>query len=570
MSKNWAICIGINSYENLTNLKWARQDAEAVRDRFIELNFEQVYYFGDDKPTVSSNKLESKSNPSYATVRRFLRERFSQSCLEAGDNLWFFFSGHGVRYNQENYLLPADADLENVEGTALSLKNLTSQLLRSGADNVIMILDACRSGYQGDNDQVKFEDNLHPGVVTFLSCSPSETSYEVERLRHGTFTHALLNALKLKGQRNCSTIESLNQYLCNSVPTLNRRYGKPIQTPYALVATTQKYQMILLMGLATTEDTNVSKTAALEAEMAGDVNLAEQLWRRVLAVSPVDQQAIQSLQRLVNLESSSEVTSEISAFLPLPSALKKSATDEDSSDSEVIKSNIQLELTLDREFDKFNAEELELFLDALAEAANVDRSDFQFISKTRGSVNLKLSMPSEIAEKLFWAAKRGELAELDVTDANLVCQSIAASILAEKTKNGKFDVFLCHNSKDKSEVKTVGEKLKEYGIYPWLDEWELRPGLPWQRVLEEQIGYIGSAAVFIGNDGVGPWQDMELNSFIRQFVKRGCPVIPVILNSCAEDFRLPPFLEGMGWVSFKEKNSEPIKKLVWGITGKRL
>ena len=59
----------------------------------------------------------------------------------------------------------------------------------------------------------------------------------------------------------------------------------------------------------------------------------------------------------------------------------------------------------------------------------------------------------------------------------------------------EFDVFLCHNSQDKSEVIDIGFKLKERGLNPWLDEWELQPGLPWQRELERQIQNIKSAAV---------------------------------------------------------------------------
>jgi hypothetical protein len=94
---------------------------------------------------------------------------------------------------------------------------------------------------------------------------------------------------------------------------------------------------------------------------------------------------------------------------------------------------------------------------------------------------------------------------------------------------GDFDVFLCHNGEDKPAVKRIGELLKERGILPWLDEWELRPGLPWQSALGQQIGQIKSAAVFVGKNGRGTWQDLELEAFLRQFVKRGCPVIPVLL-----------------------------------------
>ena len=62
-------------------------------------------------------------------------------------------------------------------------------------------------------------------------------------------------------------------------------------------------------------------------------------------------------------------------------------------------------------------------------------------------------------------------------------RSASASMLQGKIATADFDVFLCHHAVDKPAVKQVGERLKDRGILPWLDEWELRPGLPWQRLL---------------------------------------------------------------------------------------
>ena len=130
-----------------------------------------------------------------------------------------------------------------------------------------------------------------------------------------------------------------------------------------------------------------------------------------------------------------------------------------------------------------------------------------------------------------------------------------------------FDVFLCHNSEDKDEVKRIGEQLKAQGLKPWLDEWHLQPGKPWQRAIEKQIRTASSAAVFVGKSGMGPWQNLEQEMFLREFLKRNCPVIPVILTG--ETPELPLFLGGMGWVELQKKDPDPIKQLVWGITGIR-
>jgi len=133
-----------------------------------------------------------------------------------------------------------------------------------------------------------------------------------------------------------------------------------------------------------------------------------------------------------------------------------------------------------------------------------------------------------------------------------------------------FDVFLCHNSEDKADVKKIGKELKGRGLGVWLDDWELRPGLPWQRALEKQIESIKSAAVFVGNSGIGPWQELEIDAFLREFVTRGCPVIPVIFKNCKKKPKLPVFLKGMTWVDLRSGLlKDGLDKLVWGITGKK-
>lgn len=148
-------------------------------------------------------------------------------------------------------------------------------------------------------------------------------------------------------------------------------------------------------------------------------------------------------------------------------------------------------------------------------------------------------------------------------------RSAAEQELERKRAASEFDVFLCHNIADKPAVKEIGLQLMERGILPWLDEWELRPGVPWQQLLEEQIASIKSAAVFVGGEGIGPWQRQELDGFLREFAQRHCPVIPVLLPGAPTQPSLPLFLKGMTWVDFRLRNPNPLERLIWGITGQR-
>lgn len=142
----------------------------------------------------------------------------------------------------------------------------------------------------------------------------------------------------------------------------------------------------------------------------------------------------------------------------------------------------------------------------------------------------------------------------------------ASSVVRGKEEVHEFDVFLCHDWQDKSAVRDLALRLRDRGLRPWLDEQELRPGLPWQRALEEQVQRIPAAIVVVGSR-IGPWQDQEMAAFLRQFTRRGCPVIPVLLPG-AQRPDLPVFLDGMTWVDLAVTYPDPLDQLEWGITGR--
>ena len=88
-----------------------------------------------------------------------------------------------VLYEGHDYLMPIDVDPDNVEETALRISDITAYLRNSGADNTVLLLDACRS--QGRRSAVGFGSEEQQGIVTIYSCSPRESSYEIEEIQHG-------------------------------------------------------------------------------------------------------------------------------------------------------------------------------------------------------------------------------------------------------------------------------------------------------------------------------------------------------------------------------------------------
>ena len=136
-----------------------------------------------------------------------------------------------------------------------------------------------------------------------------------------------------------------------------------------------------------------------------------------------------------------------------------------------------------------------------------------------------------------------------------------------------FDVFLSHNSKDKPEVRRLGEALKKRGLSVWLDEWELRPGLTWQDALDDIAANCESAAVCVGAHGIGAWEEPEMQALIRRFVyekSKGnvVPVIPVLLPGAPADVKLPVMLEALTRVDLRGGlKKDSLDRLEWGITG---
>ena len=150
----------------------------------------------------------------------------------------------------------------------------------------------------------------------------------------------------------------------------------------------------------------------------------------------------------------------------------------------------------------------------------------------------------------------------------------SSSPAAETTPTGdttvpvEFDVILSHNSKDKPTVRVLAEKLKARGLKVWLDEWELVPGRPWQVALEDIIATAKTAAVLVGQDGLGPWEDREMRGCLSEFVGRGMPVIPVLLPGARKKPKLPLFLKQFTWVDLRQGiDDEGLQRLEWGIRG---
>ncbi|MDF5728616.1 MAG: caspase family protein [Rhizonema sp. PD38] len=348
MGRNWAIVIGINHYENLRSLKYAKQDALLMETWFKQEAFDQVFLFTEDSPPIVANP-PIPTQPTFGHLRRFLRAQFEntqQSLLKPEDNLWFFFAGHGNRYRDQDYLMFSDSDPGDVEHTALSVDYVTQRLRRSGADNVVLFLDACRD--EGSRAGLGIGEQRHQGVITFYSCTANQQSWEIDELQHGVFTHTLLEGLRLQGEANCATVERLEQHLRHQVPLLNTRYGKPAQNPYLQAEPPYKIYFILREQAARLRDVQPLKYEASLAENKGNLSLARQLWVRVLAASRGDWDAVDAIERIaIRQRENSEPVIPSEPVISSPTG-KRSITSEPAQESQIAQSEEEYQQNLVR------------------------------------------------------------------------------------------------------------------------------------------------------------------------------------------------------------------------------
>lgn len=117
-----------------------------------------------------------------------------------------------------------------------------------------------------------------------------------------------------------------------------------------------------------------------------------------------------------------------------------------------------------------------------------------------------------------------------------------------------YDIFLSYHRSDLAIVKFIAKTLTQQGLRPFLDKWNLTPGQPWIKEIEETLQTSRAFGILIGAQGMGPVQVAEMRAALqRKFRQKGYPVIPVLLPGAnPEDHQhLPSFLAQQTWVDLR-------------------
>ena len=128
--KRVALVIGNNEYQTVTRLEKAVNDARAVGYELGRVGFEVI----------------SVSDVSHKRMNQAINE-FVQKVSGGGVGV-FFFAGHGMQINNQNFLLPVDFDLprdvNDVADQSVSLQSIQDKLADAKARFSLLVIDACR------------------------------------------------------------------------------------------------------------------------------------------------------------------------------------------------------------------------------------------------------------------------------------------------------------------------------------------------------------------------------------------------------------------------------------------
>jgi hypothetical protein len=124
-----ALVIGNDSYQKISLLSNAREDARLMAESLITFGFKVQI-----KLDVTEKQFKSE-------LRNF------KNSIQPGDEVAIFYAGHGVQISSTNYLLPIDIagqNEEEIKDEAVPLQRILDDMNEKGAKFTLAMIDACR------------------------------------------------------------------------------------------------------------------------------------------------------------------------------------------------------------------------------------------------------------------------------------------------------------------------------------------------------------------------------------------------------------------------------------------
>jgi MinD-like ATPase involved in chromosome partitioning or flagellar assembly len=210
--------VGVNDYPEHTGwqpLRYAVNDATA-----LAAFFQQPTAIGYD-----AARIQVLENPTHGELTGAVH-RLTTGAAK-GDVLMFGFFGHGLDSSGKSYLYPRDAP-KALSASAIPVDWLWGMLDKSESRVKLLFIDACHSGSLGERGSSSFGSSIadlgkSQGWAVLSACRRDQLSYEHDDLKHGIFTHTLLQGLKGDADSNADgviTVDDLFRFASVHTPQL--------------------------------------------------------------------------------------------------------------------------------------------------------------------------------------------------------------------------------------------------------------------------------------------------------------------------------------------------------------
>jgi len=218
IGKRYALLVGVGDYDNpsINDLPACVNDVEDLATMLQEAN-----RGGFEVMKLVSNKTPQKDDdPTGTSVLRSLKAIVNQAKPE--DLLLFYFSGHGyyLKNTEESYLLTEEADVDFLNRTALSSRDLNSILDTAKAKKIITIFDSCHAGgvtLAKATDAESLPKSYYEAFVssegcwTLYSCKENEWSYLLDDRQNSVFSKYLIDGLKGEANKDGDEFISMSE-----------------------------------------------------------------------------------------------------------------------------------------------------------------------------------------------------------------------------------------------------------------------------------------------------------------------------------------------------------------------
>ena len=232
-SKKWAVVIGVENYKKAPDVEFAERDALVTKEYFNKLlgvPKENTFYLVNSDATYGELKVLLKDK---------LKNRVAKD-----DEVYFYFSGHGVPTNEgDRYLLLNDSDPTNPKISAYPIKELYEDLGTLNTTKSYAFLDTCFSGnvargnekdslLGGTRAVMKVKDITlaYNNLTVYAATGKDQLSNSFKEQGHGLFTYYMLKGLGGEADTNKDgkvSEQELQDYIKSNVSTQSRKlYGE--------------------------------------------------------------------------------------------------------------------------------------------------------------------------------------------------------------------------------------------------------------------------------------------------------------------------------------------------------